>query len=94
MVAYMISDVEITDARTYDAYRTTAAPILARYGGEVIAAGKYDRLEGDWAPANLFIVRFPSLAVAREFYHSREYREVLALRQRSARCDLVLIEGT
>jgi uncharacterized protein (DUF1330 family) len=39
------------------------------------------------------IIEFPSADQARRWYHSEDYRALLALRRRATRGDAVLLEG-
>lgn len=92
--AYAIAKIQVTDPVGYRNYLAAVTPIVAHYGGRYIArAGQVVPIEGS-APAGRFvIIEFPSLAVARQFESSREYRSMAPLRQRAARTRLFLVEG-
>lgn len=55
--------------------------------------GQIQTLEGDWTPKRIVVTEFPSIEQARRWYDSEEYRALKALRSRSARGSVVLIEG-
>lgn len=55
--------------------------------------GATEVLEGEWRPRRVVILEFPSVAAARRWYDSEEYREPKALRRRAAVSSLVLVEG-
>jgi uncharacterized protein (DUF1330 family) len=94
MPAYVIADIEITDPQGYEEYRRLGAPTVAQYGGRyVVRGGAAETLEGDWQPRRLVVIEFPSLAQARRWYDSEEYREAKAIRQRCARSRALLVEG-
>ena len=47
MTAYIIADIQVTDAAAYEPYRPLAAASIARFGGRfVVRGGKVDLLEG------------------------------------------------
>jgi len=50
-------------------------------------------LEGDWKPKRIVVTEFPSIEQARGWYDSEEYRPLKALRLRTARGSIVLVEG-
>jgi uncharacterized protein (DUF1330 family) len=50
-------------------------------------------LEGDWKPKRIVVTEFPSIEQARRWYDSEEYRALNALRLRTARGSVVLVEG-
>ena len=94
MAAYVIADIEVTDPEAYEGYKRSVATTIAAYGGRYLARGGHtDVLEGDWQPRRLVLLQFPSLARAREWYGSVGYAPLLALRQRSARTNLVITDG-
>jgi uncharacterized protein (DUF1330 family) len=59
-----------------------AAPAtIAAMGGEyLVRGGKLEKLEGDWTPHRVAVVRFPSLAQAKAWYDGEQYRAARALR--------------
>jgi len=67
---------------------------VAAYGGRYLArGGAVEPLEGGWAPKRMVILEFPSMAQAKAWYASAEYRDLKALRQRTATTKAVLLEG-
>jgi uncharacterized protein (DUF1330 family) len=94
MAAYVIADVNVTDPTLYDDYRKLVPATIAKYGGRFLArGGAFEVKEGDWNPARLVILEFPSLEQARKWYGSPEYAPALALRLKAAKAKLVLVEG-
>ncbi len=94
MPAYVIADIEITDAELYKEYVKLAPAAVAQYGGRYLARGGHTEvLEGEWQPRRLVIVEFESVEKAKAWLNSPEYAPARALRQRSARSNLVVIEG-
>lgn len=94
MPAFVIVDIEVNDRTGYEAYKQMAPPTLALYGGVYLARGGATAvLEGDWKPGRLVILEFPDAAHARQWLESPEYAPARALRHRTARTNMVLLEG-
>lgn len=94
MSAYVIGEIEVTDAAAYEEYRRQVLPVVQKYGGRfIVRGGKVEALEGGWAPRRLVALEFPSMEQARKFYRSPEYAPLIALRRKASRGKLVLVEG-
>lgn len=94
MPAYFIVDLEVTDPAGFEEYRKQVPATIARYGGRyVVRGGSHQTLEGDWHPRRVVVLEFPSLEQARRWYDSEEYRGPKALRLKTARTNVVLVEG-
>ena len=94
MPAYVIVDVEVLEPEKYQTYIQLAPPAIAAYHGRYLArGGKVDTLEGDWSPGRLVILEFPSVEEAKAWWASPEYAEAKALRQATARTQMVVIGG-
>ncbi|MEK9285114.1 DUF1330 domain-containing protein [Bradyrhizobium sp. ISRA442] len=94
MAAYVISEVEMRDVASFEAYRTLAAKTIAQYGGRyLVRGGAADVVEGGPPPRTIIIVEFPSMARAREWYASPEYAEALKLRRTALERRLLFVEG-
>ena len=94
MSAYIIVDIDVRDAQSYDRYKAVAPSSIAAFGGRYLArGGRTEVLEGEWTPNRLVILEFPSLDRAKQWLDSPEYREARAMRHRAARTNMVLIEG-
>lgn len=95
MAAYVIAELEVTDPAGFEEYRQQVAPTIEQYGGRyLVRGGRVESLEGGWEPKRLVVVEFESLERAKQWYDSSEYREPMALRQRTANCRVILVEGT
>jgi uncharacterized protein (DUF1330 family) len=67
---------------------------LAAYGGKfVVRGGACETLEGSWQPKRLVVLEFPSVAKAKQWWASDEYRDAKALRQRTAKSEMIVVEG-
>lgn len=95
MSAFVIAEIlEVSDPAGMKQYAEKARPTIEQYGGSYRALrGKMDVMEGNWRPAPLVIIEFPSLERARAWYDSPEYRPLIAQRQAVSRTNFVFIEG-
>jgi len=94
MAAYFIVDVDVHDHQGIEPYRKAVPATIAKYGGKfLVRGGACARLEGEWEPKRLVVLEFPSIEQARRWYDSEDYRELKALRMKTAKSQLVLVEG-
>jgi len=94
MPAYFIVDNEVTDSAGFEEYRKQVPITVEKYGGRfLVRGGQIQTLEGDWKPKRIVVTEFPSIEQARRWYDSEDYRPLKALRSRSARGSVVLVEG-
>ncbi len=94
MAAYVITEIDVTDPAGYEEYKKMGPPTVAAYGGKFIArGGKTEVLEGDWSPRRIVILQFDSLERAKEWWSSREYGPAKRVRQRTAKTDMIVVEG-
>ncbi|WP_394363441.1 DUF1330 domain-containing protein [Amycolatopsis sp. SB7-3] len=95
MTAYGIAHLRPTGAPTEEVleYLERIQDTLDPFGGKFLVHGnEIEVVEGEW-PGALVMIGFPSLAVAREWYASPAYREILHLRADHIPGDLILVEG-
>lgn len=94
MPAYVINDMEVTDPKLLEEYKKLSPATVALYGGKFIArGGTTEVIEGEWTPKRLVILEFPDLARAKAWVDSAEYAPARALRRRSSKSNIVVIEG-
>jgi uncharacterized protein (DUF1330 family) len=94
MPAYLIADIEVTDPVGYDEYKKRVPAVIAAHGGRYLArGGASEVLEGTWRPKRSAIIEFPNLASMKAFWESPEYQPLREIRERSAKSNLVVIEG-
>ena len=94
MAAYLVVEITVKDAETYERYKQLVPPTIAAYGGRyVIRGGKTETLEGTWQPKRFAMLEFPSAEQARAWWASPEYAPAKALRQASASTEMILVEG-
>jgi len=94
MAAYVIVDIEIQDVAQYDEYRKRVPATIEKYGGKfLVRGGPFELLEGNWQPTRLVVLEFPSMAQAKRWYDSEEYREPKAIRLKASKASLLIVEG-
>lgn len=94
MPAYVIAEVEVTDATAYEDYRKQVPATVELYGGKyLVRGGATETKEGGWAPSRFVILEFPSMAQARQWYDSPEYTPARAIRQRASNSKVIFAEG-
>ncbi|MGE3511484.1 MAG: DUF1330 domain-containing protein [Vicinamibacterales bacterium] len=94
MAAYVIVNVDVQDPVRYRDYVAAVPPTLAPFGGRfLVRGGKAERLEGTYDPKRVVVLEFDSAELARAWWHSAGYAPAKAIRQATARTDLILVEG-
>ena len=94
MSAYIIANFTVTDPIQYETYKKLSSHAMAVHGAEVcVRGGAVSKLEGDWQPDRLVVLKFPSLAAAHAFNDSPEYAAARQSRQGAATLRMVVVEG-
>ena len=92
--AFVVAEVDVHDPVAYEEYKSEAARLIAKYGGRyIVRGGATEIVEGQPPQGRLIVLEFPSMAAAKSFLESDEYRPVAAVRHRSATSRLILAEG-
>ena len=94
MSAYVITDVEITDARLYGQFVERVTGTIETHGGKFVArGGEIEVRQGDWTPERLAILEFDNLQQIRAWLESPEYTALDDIRSRSSNINMVIVEG-
>jgi uncharacterized protein (DUF1330 family) len=95
MAAYFLVDIlEVKDAPEFEEYKKRVGAVVERFGGRYrIVGGNPQIAEGNWRPTFPVLIEFPSLAEARRWYDSEDYRELKEMRFASARANALFLEG-
>jgi uncharacterized protein (DUF1330 family) len=92
---YVIVEMKISDPERYKEYMSAAPATIAAAGGEyLVRGGRHQALEGDWQPARLAVLKFPSLEQAKAWYDGERYRAARARRAGATEYfNMVVVEG-
>jgi uncharacterized protein (DUF1330 family) len=94
MPAYIIVEIDIVDPAGYEEYKNLAGATVEKYGGKyIVRGGKTEVLEGDWKPKRIVVLKFDSAQRAKEWLNCEEYREPRKMRHRTAKTNMILVEG-
>jgi uncharacterized protein (DUF1330 family) len=94
VTAYVLVEVDVTDAEQYDRYRPLAGAAVEQYGGRyLVRGGASEVLEGERVPKRLVVLEFPDADAARRWYHSAEYQEAKSVREGAATGSFICVEG-
>ncbi|HET6887172.1 MAG TPA: DUF1330 domain-containing protein [Candidatus Udaeobacter sp.] len=94
MPAYIIVEIDVVDPVGYEEYKKLAGATVEKYGGKyIVRGGKTEVLEGDWKPKRIVVLEFESADRARGWLNCEEYREPRKMRHRTARTNMILVEG-
>lgn len=91
---YVVIDVDIRDVDRYLTYMEKVRPALEAAGGRYLArGGAYTVYEGDWQPARLVLVEFPSQKAWESFYFGAAYEGIKVIRDETSTANMVGVEG-
>ena len=95
MPTYVIVELSVVDAETYERYKSLAEASVTTHGGTYkVRGGKIESVEGEPVTDRVVLLEFPDMATARNWYHSAEYQAALPLRLAAAATSrLFFIEG-
>jgi uncharacterized protein (DUF1330 family) len=94
VAGYVIVEIEVTDPVGYEEYKQLAGATVAKYGGKyIVRGGATETLEGEWHPKRLVILEFKSVQRAKEWLNCPEYCEPRKMRHRTARTNMIVVEG-
>ena len=94
MSAYIIVDVQVTDPEVYTGYTKLVPATVEDYGGKfIVRGGAAENMEGDWEPNRVVVLEFESVAQAKAWYNSEEYREPKGIRHSASHAKMIVVEG-
>ena len=72
---YVVVHLEVTDPEKFEDYRGKVPATIEQYGGGyLVRGGALETVEGDPLPDRTVMLEFPSVAQAKTWYNSPEYR--------------------
>ena len=94
MAAYLIANVQVNDPAAYEEYRKAVPATIAAHGGRYLCrGGAVEVLEGAFDAKRVVVLEFPNMVALKTWYGCPEYRELLAIRKRTATTTLIAIDG-
>ena len=91
--AYVITEIDVTDAAAFAEYAPKVQPSFAPFGGRyVVRGGKTQSLTGD-APKRVVVLAFDSIDQVRAWYDSPQYEALKALRDKAGKARIFAVEG-
>ena len=94
MAAYVITDVEITNAELYGEFLEKVTATVEGHGGKfVVRGGALEVVLGDWAPPRPAILQFDSVEQVKVWLSSPDYTALDDIRAGSAEINMVVVDG-
>lgn len=94
MSAYVITDVEITDASLYGQFLEHVTATVESHDGKFTArGGGIEVISGDWAPKRIAMIEFDSLEHVHTWLSSPEYTALDDIRTKSSNINMIVFEG-
>jgi uncharacterized protein (DUF1330 family) len=92
---YIFAELDVTDpAYFHNEYMPRVRPVLDQYGARFLVASDTPQvLEGGRTVKRIVFIEFDSPQRAREFYHSKDYQDVIGYRFESAKAHLYMLDG-
>ena len=91
--AYVIAEVEVTDAAAFQAYAAKVPDTLKPYNARIVVRGKPESKEGAAPRGSIVMVAFDSLADAEKGYSTPPYSDLIPERQKAATSQVYIVEG-
>ena len=93
MTAFFVARVTVKDGAKFQEYAQKAMATFAAHGGELVLRGAaQDALAGKHDHQSVAIVKFPDLGALNRWYESREYQEIIPLRDKAAKMKITSYE--
>ena len=91
--AYLIAEVEVTDAPTYKTYVDGVNPVIAKHGGKfIVRGGRTISLAGD-PPKRVAVSTFATMENAEAFQKDPAYLALVPIRDKSSKYRAYVVEG-
>ena len=92
--AYLLADLEVTNAAGFEEYRAQVPAVIAAHGGRyLVRGGPCEVLEGGGPARRRVVLEFPSMERLKAFWDSPEYVVLRELRGRHSHANIVCVEG-
>lgn len=80
---YVIAVDKVTDmGPIVDEYAPVAAETIRDHEGEILVGSfDFEEIEGEWGHSDVFVLEFPSVKSAKEWYNDEAYQDIIPVRQ-------------
>lgn len=93
MRAYLVLDLTIHNLGKFSEYIEKIPAFIARHSGHYLVQGEVPTVvEGDWQPARLVVIEFPSRDHANAFLGDPEAQALFSIRHNTTTSKLLLID--
>lgn len=94
MTAYALGQLTIHSNDWLEEYSSKIVPLIEKHGGERLAKGTPQRLEGaNPLPTIAFCIAFPNTAAAHNWYNDPDNKALIALRNSGSSLDMLVVEN-
>jgi uncharacterized protein (DUF1330 family) len=94
MSAYVITEIEITDASLYGQFLERVTSTVEAHGGKfIVRGGETEIILGDWTPKRIAMLEFDTHQQVHAWLDSPEYMALDDIRSRSSNINMVVVEG-
>jgi len=91
--AYLVAEIDVTNPDLYKDYLAKGGPLYGQFGGKfIVRGGRLDTFAGE-PPKRVVIAVFESLEKAQAFRDSPAYRDLIPVRDQSAKFRAYLAAG-
>jgi uncharacterized protein (DUF1330 family) len=90
---YWIVSAEINEPSLFGQYSSIAGPLIASFGGRVLARGDVAVVVEGAVTGRPYLIEFPSYEVAKDCFNSPGYQQAIALRAGAAKFQIVIVQG-
>jgi uncharacterized protein (DUF1330 family) len=95
MPVYLILDISITDPDVYGEFGARVPAVVEKYGGRYLArSAEVSTMVGDWRPERIVLIEFESIEPVQDFFASKEYQDLISIREQSATTRAIIVEGS
>jgi uncharacterized protein (DUF1330 family) len=92
---YVVAEIDVTDPATYQTYVDRNGALVQSFGGRFLArGGKTEAIAGSPPRGRVAIYTFESMEKMQAWRDSPQYKELVALRDKSANFRSFVVEGT
>ncbi|MGH1427210.1 MAG: DUF1330 domain-containing protein [Arenicella sp.] len=91
MPAFVVVTLTPQNPELLQKYSANAAPTIAKFQGEFLVKGPLEVLHGSAVHSTQVIIQFPSKALAKNWYESPEYQQLIPERDKAMNSSFILV---